>query len=225
MPSLPPLPVVDLQVLEDLSPKEATGFLKLKRLRMRVRRADGSESAPFVYDSVLRGALDAVVVVAHFIREGRRHVFLRSAIRPPCQLRPLECRPLEEPPTLGSLWELPAGLVELEECKLGAAGLCRSAARELEEETGLTVSPEAFEPLGPATFPSAGVIGERHHFFAVEVDPASQRAPTEDGSVLEQGAVVVAVELGEALALVRSGAIEDGKTEIGLRRLVESLAD
>jgi ADP-ribose pyrophosphatase len=221
---LPPLPVVQLQVIEDLSPQEAEGFLKLRRHRMRVRRPDGSESAPFVYDSVHRPALDAVVVAAHYEEGGRRYVFLRSAIRPPCQLRPAECRPLPEPETLGVLWELPAGLVELEECQLGGAGLRRSAARELEEETGLSLAPEVMEPLGPATFPSAGVIGERHHFFAVEVDPTAQRTPTEDGSVLEQGAVIVPVELDEALALVRSGAIEDGKTEIGLRRLAERLA-
>lgn len=218
---LPPLPTLELQVIEDLSPKEGSGFLRLQRHRLRVRRPDGSESRPFVYDSVHRPALDAVVIAAHFARDGVRHVYLRSSIRPPALLRPLDCRPLPEAATLGSLWELPAGLVEPDECRLGAVGLQRSAARELEEEIGVALAPEAMAPLGPATFPSAGVIGERHHFFVTEVDPSTMRPPSEDGSVLEEGAVIVAVPLDEALAMVRSGAIEDGKTEIGLRRLAD----
>jgi ADP-ribose pyrophosphatase len=220
---LPPLPTLELQIVEDLSPREGQGFLRLARHRLRVRRADGSESKPFVYDSVHRPALDAVVVAAHYLENGKRFVFLRSSIRPPATLRPLECRPLPESATLGSLWELPAGLVEPDECRLGAQGLRRSAARELEEETGLSLEPEAMQPLGPANFPSAGVIGERHHFFSVEVDPSRRGTPTEDGSVLEEGALVVAIELSEAMALVRAGAIEDGKTEIALRRLAERL--
>ncbi len=221
---LPPLPIVALQVVEDVSPTDAGGFLRLSRHRLRIQRPDGRESATFVYDSVHRSALDAVVIAAHYLEAGRRFVFLRSAIRPPAWLRPLDCRPLEEAATLGSLWELPAGLVEPEECRLGAAGLKQSAARELEEETGFTVEPARMLPLGPANFPSAGVIGERHHFFSVEVDPASMATPSEDGSVLEAEAVVAAIALDEALRLVRSGLIEDGKTEIALRRLAELLA-
>lgn len=54
--------------------------------------------------------------------------------------------------------------------------------------------------------------------------PLPRRHAIDLGANREHG-VAEAVELGEALALVRSGAIEDGKTEIGLRRLVESLAD
>lgn len=221
---LPPLPIVELQVVEDLSPVASGGFLRLSRHRLRIKRADGSESPPFVYDSVHRVQLDAVVVLAHYLEGGRRFVFLRSAIRPPTLLRPLDCRPLPEAPTLGSLWELPAGLVEPDECRLGAAGLKRSAARELEEEIGIAVDPEAMQPLGPANFPSAGVIGERHHFFSVEVDTSRQVTPSEDGSVLEADALVAGIDLDEALALVRAGVIEDGKTEIALRRFAELLA-
>ena len=84
----------------------------------------------------VRGACIQQVRAAHFLEAGTRIVFMRSAIRPPASLRPLDCRPLPEAPTLGSLWELPAGLVEPEECGLGEEGLRRSAARELEEETG-----------------------------------------------------------------------------------------
>lgn len=221
---LPPLPPLELRVLEDLSPRGEAGFLRLHRHRLALRRSDGSESEPFVYDSVHRAALDAVVIAAHFRAIGKPHVFLRSAVRPPARFRPAECRPLAESATLGSMWELPAGLVEPDECRLGAIGLQQCAARELEEEVGLAVPPERMINLGPATFPSAGVIGERHHFFSVEVDPTEQRVPTEDGSPLEEGASVVVLALDEALELVRQGAIEDAKTEIGLRRLAERLA-
>lgn len=217
---LPPLPEVEFVLAEDLTPDDGDGFLRLRRRRLKVRRADGSESAPFVYDSVDRRALDAVVVAAHYRDDdGTRWVYLRSALRPPAALRPPECRPLPEKDTLGSLWELPAGLVELDECS--SEGLVRCAARELEEELGFDVEPRHFAGLGPATFPSAGVVGERHHFFHVEVAPGTRGKPSEDGSALEAEALVVAVPVAEALDLVRGGAIEDGKTELGLRRLAE----
>ena len=210
---------MEFHELEDLSPEQPSGFLRLRRRRLQLERADGASSRPFVYDSVDRAALDAVVVAAFHEVAGERMVFLRTALRPPVALRPLSARPLPEKETLGALWELPAGLVEPTE--VSAAGLRRCAARELEEEIGFQVAPEALLDLGPATFPSAGVVGERHHFFAVEVDPAERGTPSEDGSALEADAIIVSLSLREALAEVRRGAIEDGKTEIGLRRLAE----
>jgi len=217
---LPPLPKVGFVETEDLSPDDDGGFLRLRRRRLTLERADGRESRPFLYDSVDRQALDAVVVAAHYRDEdGARWVYLRSALRPPVALRPMDSRPLPEKETLGSLWELPAGLVEQSECH--PEGLARCAARELEEELGFDLAPPKFAGLGPATFPSGGVIGERHHFFHVEVAPPERRQPSEDGSPLEADALVVAVTLAEALDLVRRGEIEDGKTEIGLRRLAE----
>ncbi len=221
---LPPLPVVEVDVVEDLSPPQPSGFMRLERRRLRLRYADGTASAAFVHDSVGRAALDAVVIAAHYRDGARRMVFLRTALRPNARLRPAECRPLPEKPALGTLWELPAGLVEPDECQRGEPGLAACAARELEEELGLTVAAAALDRLGPATFPCAGVIGERHHYFAVEVDPAARRTPGEDGSVLEQRALIAALELGEAIALCRRGDIEDSKTEIALRRLAELFA-
>lgn len=217
---LPPLPHITLEVVEDLSPAASPGFLRLRRQRLQVRHADGRLSDPFIYDRVERRALDAVVMAAHYLGpDGTRFVFVRSALRPPAHLRPEDCRPLPEKPTLGMFWELPAGLVEPDECSAG--GLLACAARELAEELGIRVTPQRLRSLGPATFPSAGVIGERHHFFEVEVDPETRGRPTEDGSVLERDALVVARPLHQLLELVRRGDIEDGKTEIGLRRLGE----
>lgn len=208
---LPPLSSFELIAIEDLSPRHADGFLSLRRAKLRLRYSDGRTSEPFVFDYVERQAIDAVVVAAHYFRDGERWVYLRTAVRPAVALR--------TPPTSGLLWELPAGLVEPDECS--PEGVKRCAARELHEETGFDIDPERFRELGPASFPAPGVIGERHYYFHVEVDPEARGAPTEDGSVLEQQAMVAVVSLTEALSLVRSGELEDAKTEIALRRLAE----
>jgi ADP-ribose pyrophosphatase len=215
---LPPLPDVELIVEHD--ERMPDGYLHLRRTRMRARFPDGTVSEPFRYDSAERERLDAVVVAPHFRdASGRRCVLLRSALRPPAALRPREVWPIPEKPTLGELWEVPAGLVEPDERT--EEGLRRCAARELFEETGAKLDVARVEPLGPSTFPSPGVIGERHFYFHAEIDPDSLVEPPEDGSVLERQAAIVALPLEVALELVRNGEIEDAKTEIALRRLAE----
>lgn len=218
---LPPFPALELEVVADVTAgsRPDEGFVRVRRRKLRLRYPGGEESAPFAYDEAWREALDAVVIAAHYREGGRRRVFLRSSFRPPAALRPVAVRPVPEPPTLGHFWELPAGLVEPDE--RSAEGLKRAAARELAEELGSDVTPESLEPLGPAMFPSPGLCGERLFFFHVEVDPAARGEPTEDGSALERGAIIVAVDLDEALALARAGRLEDMKTELGVRRLAE----
>jgi ADP-ribose pyrophosphatase len=219
--ALPPLPKFVLSEVEDLSPRADEGFLRLRRRRLRLERPSMAPSDVFTFDNVDRRALDAVVVAAHFVRDRARWVYLRSSMRPALALRPLDQRPFPESDTLGALWELPAGLVEPDECS--RPGLLACAARELHEEVGLQIAPSRFRPLGPATFPACGIIGERHHFFHVEVSADAPERPAGDGSVLERDAVVVAVRLDEALAEARRGAFEDAKTELGLRRLADAL--
>lgn len=217
---LPPLPKLSLDLVAEHCPDGGAGFLHLRRLQCRVRFEDGSVSEAFEYDAVGRVRLDAVVIAAHHRdAEGRRYVFLRSALRPPVSTRPLEQRPVVEGERLGALWELPAGLVEVDE--RSPEGLVRCVVRELEEELGFVVAPAAVRRLGPSTFPAPGIIAERHWYFHVEVDPASRTTPTEDGSVLERGAAIVALPLDEALAAARAGLLEDAKTELGIRRLAE----
>ncbi len=217
---LPALPRHLFEVLEELPTGAAEGFLRLRRQRVVVRFADGSTSEPFLYDSVDRFKLDAIVIAAHFRdASGARRVFLRSSLRPSLLTRPNDARPIAEKETLGGLWELPAGLVEEDE--RSPEGLRRCAARELFEEIGVQVDPEAIQPLGPSSFPAPGIIGERHFFFHVELEGPTRATPTEDGSALEQHAIIAHVALDEALALVRKGEIEDEKTELGLRRLAE----
>jgi ADP-ribose pyrophosphatase len=125
-----------------------------------------------------------------------------------------------EPENRG-LWEFPAGLVE--EAEQSAEGLRRAAVRELLEETGFAAPAEKLSGLGPSSFPSPGVIGERHFYFQVEVDPREQREPELDGSPLEAAGELIAVPLSVALAACRKGDLADAKSEIALRRLVEQL--
>lgn len=216
------LPKIELELLEDISPPDQHGFLRLRRGRYRVGYPDGTHSDPFVYDALDRAALDAVVIVAHFVAEsGARHVFLRSSVRPPLTLRDRSRSPLPDEACDGALWELPAGLVEPSE--QSPTGVVRSAQRELLEELGFRVELNALHPLGPSTFPAPGFVAERHFFFEVLVDPSTRGEPQLDGSALERFGVVVGLPLNEALEMCRVGAIQDGKTELALRRLEEKL--
>lgn len=214
------LPRIELEIVEDLSPQGA-GFLKLHRRRYRARYPDGSVSAPFVYDIVDRAALDAVVLVAHYVdSDGARRVFLRSCVRPPVAAREPGRSPYpERDPPLGLMWELPAGLVEPSE--QSPEGLLHAAKRELHEELGFEVAAEAFSELGASVFPVPAMIAERLYFFEVTVDPASRKEPVLDGSALERFGEVVAVQVAEVLEQCRRGSLVDGKTELAVRRLIE----
>jgi ADP-ribose pyrophosphatase len=236
----PEPPAIRLEQREDLTPAGQTGFLRLVRRRFIAHYPDGSLSQPFVYDEVDRAALDAVVIVAHYLERGSRFVYLRSAVRPP-----VACR--EAPGAPHGLWELPAGLVEPAEAESDAQasgrrpsaglpdgqvsgrrpsaglpdGARRTAQREAEEELGFSLPIERFHELGPWLFPAPGIIAERHYYFEVEVDPSVRAEPSHDGSPLEHFGKVIALELEHALTLCLSGDINDSKTELGLRRLRE----
>jgi ADP-ribose pyrophosphatase len=219
MPSLPELPRVTLELVEDLSPCGQTGFLRLVRRKLTAIDQYGSASHPFVYDEVDRESLDAVVIAAHYVASGVRFVYLRSAARPPVLLRAAMRNVYAHHARPGGLWELPAGLVEPEESS--PEGIIRCARRELLEELGFDVATHQLMPLGPSTFPCPGVIAERHYFFHVEVAPERRQDPTLDGSAIELLGAVAAVPLDHALKLCRAGQLEDAKTELGLRRLAE----
>lgn len=216
MPVLPDIPKVEVDVVakhED----ERSGFLELKRLSLVVRRVEprgegGMElrSKPFRYDIVDRRALDAAIIAAHHVVGGKVCVYLRSAIRPPVVLRSDEAAG-------GPLWELPAGLIEPGESP-AAAG-----ARELEEELGFAIEPERLVTLGPWMYPVPAFIAEKHFYFHVQVDGPPPKEPGGDGSPLEEGALIISVPLEDALAACVAGEIRDLKTELGLRRLADTL--
>jgi len=214
------LPPITLELVEDISPRQDHGFLRLIRRRYRARYPDGSVSDPFVYDMIDRAAIDAVVIVAHFVdAAGQRRIYLRSALRPPLTLRSRARSPLPEEPCDGLLWELPAGLIEVSEQT--PEGPARAAQRELQEELGFAAALASLHALGPSMFPVPGSAAERQFYFEVAVDPKARREPELDGSALERFGVVVDVGLSEALDWCRQGIIEDSKTELALRRLAE----
>jgi ADP-ribose pyrophosphatase len=214
-------PRIELEIIEDVSPPAPAGFLRLIRRRYRAHYPDGTSSAPFVYDIVDRPALDAVVLVAHYLDPaGVRRVFLRSCLRPPVAGRdPSRSPHPDRDPTHGHLWELPAGLVEPTE--QSPSGLVHAAQRELSEELGFDVDAGAFQELGASVFPVPAMIAERLYFFEVTVDPSRRSEPSLDGSALELFGAVVALPVTEVLERCRRGIVMDGKTELAVRRLIE----
>lgn len=220
--SAPDLPEIRLELLDDLSPADPGGFLRLVRRRFRAHYPDGSVSEPFLYDAIERRAIDAVVIVAHYQAGEGPYVYLRSSLRPPLFNRGSDRGPFVVPEPRGSLWELPAGLVE--EKDQTEIGPQLTAQRELHEELGFQVPLERVLPLGPAMLPAPGFVAEQHFYFHVEVDPETRAEPALDGSALEHFGKVVALSLGDALSMCREGTIQDAKTELGLRRLAEELS-
>jgi ADP-ribose pyrophosphatase len=203
------------------------GFLMIRRLRLRNRRADGSTSAPYVSDSIARPYGQDAVVVAVYARDaaarGGARVLVRDGLRPAIALgRDAAAAPLPEPPPALVLTELVAGIVEVGD--RGEAGLRARAAHEVDEEAGFTVAPERVALLGAGMLPSPGSMVEKFYFAAVEVDPAQQRALAGDGSPMEEGATTRWLALGDALDACVRGDISDLKTELGLRRLADALA-
>lgn len=188
------------------------GFLRLRRVRLRVKRGDGTLSGEGLYDFVERPAgRDAVVLLLwHRAPDGGVHVLLRHAPRVPLYFRD---RALGVRHT-----EVVAGILETGEDDWAA--IQRRAAAEAHEEAGITVDAVAVAELGPASFPTAGMFGELFHFVAAEVaDPGAAVTPPTDGSPFEEGAALEWVALDEALRRCDDGRICDLKTELALRRL------
>lgn len=187
------------------------GFLRIRRLRLKVRRDDGSLSKEGLYDFVERPmGEDAVVVTLwHRTADGVR-VLLRHAPRVPLWFRDKK---------LGSSHtEVVAGIIEKGEDDWAA--IQKRAAAEALEEAGLRVEPAAVERLGPPSFPTAGMMAELFHFVAAEVrDPAVAETPSTDGSPFEEGATVEWMLLDDAIRRCETGEIIDLKTELALRRL------
>lgn len=200
------------------------GFLAIRRLRMRNRRADGSVSAPYVCDAIARPYGQDAVVVAVYTRTGSGvQVLVRDGLRPALLAGRDPARaPLPEPPPGMFLTELVAGI--LEPGDTGLDGLRRRAAHEVVEEAGFAVDPAAVHVLGGGVYPSPGSMVEKFYFTAVEVDPASQQPLLGDGSPMEEGARTRWLALDAAIAACVRGELPDLKTELGLRRLRDHLS-
>jgi len=199
------------------------GFLAIRRLRLRNRRSDGSLSAPYTNDAVVRPYGQDAVVVAIFARVADAvRVLVRDGLRPSVALgRDASVAPLPEAPPGLFVTELVAGILEAGD--RGAEGLSARAAAETLEEAGFVVDPAKVIILGAGALASPGALLEKEYFAAVEVDPALQVALAGDGSAMEEGAITRWLDLDDAIAACVRGEIGDLKTEVGLRRLRDHL--
>lgn len=200
------------------------GFLEIRRLRMRNRRADGSISEQYCCDSIARPYGQDAVIVAVFARAGDGvNVLLREQLRPALsQARDASRAPLPEAPPAMFVTELVAGILENHD--VGEPGLRSRAAAETLEEAGFVVDPATVILLGAGALPAPGTMMEKFYFTAVEVDPATQQPLPGDGSPMEEGASTRWMAIDAAIAACVRGEIIDLKTEAGLRRLRDHLA-
>jgi len=202
------------------------GFLTIRRLMLRNRREDGSRSRLYLCDMLERPmGLDAVVVAIFTRARGPVEVLLRDALRPSLVLGRGGSSPIAVADTRDRLRfpELVAGIIEAED--KGEEGIRHRAALEVAEEAGYQVRAADVVLLGAGSFPVPGMIAERWWLTAVEVAaPDQQPAPQGDGSPMEEGAESRWMPLGQAIAACVSGAIEDAKSELTLRRLKDHLS-
>ena len=100
------------------------------------------------------------------------------------------------------IWEIPAGTLDPLETPLDCA------KRELIEEIGFSAN--AWEKLGEIT-PVPGYSNERIHIFlATDLVPASQNLDKDEMLDIHE------VELDDAMQMIHTGKIQDGKTIAGL---------
>ncbi len=202
------------------------GFLHVRRYLAVNRRADGSASPQYPIDVVDRPTLDAVAVCLWAEGSGGPEVLLRRGLRPAAFFRRGRQPALPEPAYL-LVEEVVAGVMEPGE--RGLEGLRKRASEEAEEEAGVAIPPERFEPLGGSFFTLPGIASEKIHLLAARIPRGDRQGPWPapgggDGSPLEEGAELLWRPLPEAIAACERGEIEDAKTEIALRRLAERLA-
>ena len=185
---------------EQLQPRDIYSG-KLIRVRTQpVRHADGTVSN---YEIVDHPDAAAIVAVRYSEGTGGRGEPLVALVR-------------QHRPAIGKdTWEIPAGLLNDDE----RDDPQRAAARELREETGYVASTFAFLNRH---YPSPGFMNE-----AISVYLATDLQPAPDGGAPDPHEIdqLDWKSLGEAIAMCHSGAIEDGKTVIGLLLARDMLAD
>jgi GDP-mannose pyrophosphatase NudK len=160
----------------------------LKKTTLEIRRQDGS------WQTVNRETYDRGngATILLFNRE-QKSVLLTRQFRFPAFVNGCED---------GMLIEACAGLLEKDDPE-------SAIRRETEEETGYH--------LGPVTklfsaYMSPGSVTEKVHFFAAPYTSAQRKSA--GGGVVDHGEEIELVELGldQALQMIESGEIQDGKT-------------
>lgn len=191
------------------------GFLRLRRLTLRVRGEGGWLSDEGTYDFVERpNRPDAVVLALYHRAPSGVQVLLRAAPRVPVWFA--------DPAAGQAVTELVAGILEVGEEDWPA--IVARAVAEAYEEAGIALDAAEVVRLGAPLYPTPGMCAERFHFVAAEVrHPSAAATPPTDGSPFELGASLEWLPLDAALGRCQQGQIVDLKTELGLRRLREQL--
>lgn len=212
--------VTGIEVVEDVTARSRCdeGFLHVKRLVCRNRRADGSTSRDYRVDMVDRPIPDAVAVLIWRRGQAGIEVLTRKTLRPAARFRSDLPLPVPDPRPYLLLEELVAGVLEPDD--RGEAGLRHRAAEETFEEAGIRVAADDVQLLGGSFFLAPGILSEKIHPTAVEVTGRSQETPRGDGSPLEEGATLRWWRIGALLEACRTGAVEDAKTEVMVSRFL-----
>ena len=162
----------------------------------------------------------AVAVLIWRRGEAGIEVLTRKTLRPAAYFRRSMRLPVPDPRSYLLLEELVAGVLEPQD--QGEGGLRHRAAEETREEAGFRVSPDDVTPLGGSFFLAPGILSEKIHPTVVEVTGLLAEQPGGDGSPLEEGAALRWWAAEALLEACRSGEVEDAKTEVCLRRFLES---
>jgi ADP-ribose pyrophosphatase len=217
-------PVTALEVVEDFSSTARCdeGFLQIRRLRCRNRRADGSHSSIFRVDVVDRPKLDAVAVLVWRRGEGGLEFLTRQNLRPAAYFRSEKSPVIAESREWLFCEEIVAGLLEPSDA--GERAIRARAVEEVHEEAGLRVEVDAVRHLGPPFFVAPGIISEKIYLTEVEVTGVVATEPEGDGSPMEEGAVMTWRSLASLQSALATGEIQDAKTELALNRFLSRKA-
>jgi len=212
--------VTALEIVEDFtaSARCDEGFLHVRRLKVKNRRADGSASPIYRVDVVDRPRLDAVAVLVW--RQGAQgpEFLTRQNLRPAAYFRKDKVPAVPDGQSHLFCEEIVAGL--LEDTDQGEAGLRHRAAEETFEEAGFRVAAEQVQLLGPPFFVAPGILSEKIFLAAVEVTGLVPQAAEGDGSPLEEGGAVRWRTAAGLRAAIADGTIQDAKTELALVRFL-----
>jgi ADP-ribose pyrophosphatase len=212
--------VTALEVVEDFSSTARCdeGFLQVRRLRVRNRRADGSHSSVYRVDVVDRPKLDAVAVLVWRRGDGGLEFLTRQNLRPAAWFRREKAAVLPEAREWLYCEEIVAGLLEPSDS--GEGSIRARAAEEVFEEAGLRVSADEVQHLGPPFFVAPGIISEKIYLTHVDVTGRAMEPPPGDGSPLEEGGALQWRSMGSLQAALETGEIQDAKTELALGRFL-----
>jgi len=193
-----------VQILDQTVDWRFANLFRIVRARLQFRRFNGEMSQPITRINFERG--DSVGVLLY--DPGERTVVLVRQFRYPvyASLDPGERQ--GEGARRAWLLEIVAGVLD------EGHTVTEVADKELLEEAGYEVTGQ----LQPITtiYPSPGGTSERIHLFWGEVDHRERAG--EGGGVAAEGEdiEIVALPLQEALDMVESGEIVDGKTIVAL---------